>query len=126
MKPTSMDLRKRIVASYDAREGTMKQVAQRFKVSLELVKKLVWQRNRIGTIEPQYQNQGRKPAFADKNLKLLDQFVRQHCDATLKEIQLHFSDRVSCSIQAIANALKRLGWRYKKNRYERVNKIETM
>jgi len=126
MKPTSMDLRKRIVASYDAKEGTMKQVAQRFKVSLELVKKLIWQRNRIGTIEPQYQNQGRKPAFDDKNLKLLDQFVQQHSDATLKEIQLHFSNRISCSIQAVANALKRLGWRYKKNRYEQASRTEKM
>jgi transposase len=114
MKPTSMDLGKRIVASYDAKEGTMKQVAQRFRVSLELVKKLVWQRNRIGTIEPQYQNQGRKPAFDDKNLKRLDQFVQQHSDVTLKEIQQHFSIHISCSLQAIANALKRLGWRYNK------------
>ena len=89
-------------------------------------KKLIWQRNRIGTIEPQYQNQGRKPAFDDKNLKLLDQFVQKHPDATLKEIQLHFSDRISCSIQAVANALKRLGWRYKKNRYEQASRTEKM
>ena len=82
MKPTSMDLRKRIVAPCDAKEGTMKQVAQQFKVSLKLVKKLIWQRNRIGTIEPQYQNQGRKPAFDEENLKLLDKFVQQHCDAS--------------------------------------------
>lgn len=126
MKPTSMDLRKRIVASYDAKEGTMKQIAQRFKVSVELVKKLIWQRNRIGTIEPQYQNQGRKPAFDDKHLKRLDQFVHQHPDATLKEIQQHFSGHISCSIQAVANALKRLGWRYKKNHYEQASRIEKM
>jgi len=126
MKPTSIDLRERIVAAYDACEGTRRQIANRFKVSLGLVKKLLAQRKNLGTIEPQYQNVGRKPAFDDENLKQLDKFLQKHADATLTEIQEHFFDNISCSIQAIANAINRLEWRYKKNRYMRANKTEKM
>ena len=126
MKPTSIDLRERIVAAYDADEGTRQRIADRFKVSLGLVKKLLAQRKELGTIEPQYQNVGRNPAFDGENLKQLDKFLQKHTDATLIEIQEHFSGCVSCSIQAIANTLKRLGWRYKKKRYEQVNKTKKM
>lgn len=124
MKPTSIDLRERIVAAYDACEGTRQQIADRFKVSLGLVKKLLGQRKSLGTIEPQYQNVGRKPAFDDENLEQLDKFLQKHADATLTEIQEHFSDNISCSLQAIANAVKRLDWRYKKKRYVPANKTE--
>ncbi len=126
MKPTSIDLRERIVAAYDACEGTRQQIADRFKVSLGLVKKLLAQRKNLGTIEPQYQNVGRKPAFDGENLRQLDKFLQKHADATLIEIQEHFSGCISCSLQAIANAIKRLGWRYKKNRYVLANKTEKM
>lgn len=126
MKPTSIDLRERIVAAYDAGEGNRQQVADRFKVSLGLVKKLLAQRRKLGTIEPQYQNVGRKPAFDGASLKQLDKFLQKHSDATLMEIQEHFYGSVSCSLQAIANAIKRLGWRYKKKHYEPVSETEKM
>ena len=42
----------------------------------------------------------------------------------LKKSEFFFADRVNCSIVAVHNALKRLEWRYKKNRYMRVNKAE--
>ena len=72
------------------------------------------------------QNQGRKPAFRGADLERLNDFVEENHDSTLDEIKEYFSDTVDCSIVAIHNALKHLGWRYKKNHYERVNKIETM
>ena len=114
------------MVAYDAGEGTRQQVADRFKVSLGLVKKLLAQRKSVGTIEPQYQNVGRNPAFDSEQLKQLETFLQQHSDATLMEIKEHFSDRICCSLQAISNAIGRLGWRYKKNRYEPANKTERM
>jgi transposase len=126
MKPISIDLRERIVAAYDAGEGSRQKVADRFKVSLGLVKKLLAQRKAIGTLEPQYQNVGRKPAFDGQNLRQLDKFLQKYADATLIEIKEHFSGSISCSIQAVANAIKRLGWRYKKKRYAPVSKIGKM
>jgi transposase len=72
------------------------------------------------------QNQGRKPAFRGKQLEELNEFVRRHPDATLEEIREHFSGNVNCSLVAIHHTLKRLGWRYKKKRYEPVSKTEKM
>ena len=114
------------MAVYDAEEGTREQIVDRFKVSLGLVKKFLAQRRKLGTIEPQYQNVDRKPAFDAEQLKQLEKFLKKHSDATLMEIKEHFSGRVHYSIQVISNAIKRLGWHYKKNHYEQVNKAERM
>ena len=70
--------------------------------------------------------QGRKPAFRDQHIQELNDFVKKYPDATLEEIREAFEGRVDCSIQAVANALKRLDWRYKKNRYVRASKTEKM
>ena len=126
MKPLSIDLRQRIVQAYDAKEGTKQQIAQRFAVCVSSVKKLINQRDKLGTIEPQYQNVGRKPAFNKELLHQLDELVEHQCDITLNEIRQHFAGVVSCSHQAIANALKRLGWDYKKKRYERLSRTGKM
>jgi transposase len=49
MKAISMDLRKRIVESYDAGEGTRQEIADRFKVSIHMVK-LLSQRRKLGSL----------------------------------------------------------------------------
>ena len=97
-----------------------------FNVSTFWIRKLLRQRSRTGDIAPLPQNQGRKPAFRGANLERLNDFVEENPDSTLEEIRTHFYDRVDCSIVAVHNALKRLGWRYKKNSYERANKTEKM
>ena len=50
MRTTSLDLRERILASYDHNEGTRAEIAHRFRVSLGLVKKLLQQRRRTGDL----------------------------------------------------------------------------
>lgn len=126
MKPYSIDLRKRVLSAYDSNKYTLKQIAEQFQVTTRWIQKLRQQRDQDGSIAPRPQNQGRKPAFRGKHLEQLDDFVTKHSDATLEEIRQHFADRVNCSIVAIHNALKRLGWHYKKNRYEPVSKTEKM
>ena len=44
MKTLSLDLRERILISYDGGEGTREEIAERFRVSLGMVKKLLQQR----------------------------------------------------------------------------------
>jgi transposase len=126
MKAYSMDLRKRVLAVYDCGQHTLKQIAERFQVTTRWIQQLRQRRELEGTIAPYPQNQGRKPAFRGKQLEELNEFVRHHSDATLEEIQEHFSGKVICSLVAIHQTLKRLGWRYKKKRYEPVNKAEKM
>ena len=122
MKAYSIDLRKRVLSAYDSKKYTLKQIAEQFQVTTRWIQKLRQQREQEGSIAPRPQNQGRKPAFRGKLLQELDDFVNKHSDATLEEIRQYFEGRVDCSIVAVHNALKRLGWRYKKNRYEPVSK----
>ena len=119
-----MDLRKRVLAVYDCGKYTLKQVAERFEVTARWIQQLRQRRQLEGTIAPHPQNQGRKAAFRGEQLEELNEFVKRHPDATLQEIQEYFSPKVTCSLVTIHNTLKRLGWRYKKKRYEPVNKAE--
>ena len=119
-----MDLRKRVMAAYDSGKYTLKQVAERFEVTARWIQQLRQRRQLEGTIAPHPQNQGRKPAFRGEQLEKLNEFVKYHPDATLQEIQGHFSGKVICSLVAIHHTLKHLGWRYKKKRYEPVNEAE--
>lgn len=126
MKAYPIELRERVLQSVDNHVGTRDEIARMFNVSTFWIRKLLRQRSQIGDIAPLPRTQGRKPAFGETDLKRLNAFVEKSPDSTLEEIREHFSDTVDCSIVAVHNALKRLGWRYKKNRYERANKIETM
>ena len=64
----------------------------------------------------------RRAAFAGELLAQLDQFVQRHPDATLEQLRERFSRSVECSVVTIHNTLKRLDYRFKKSRYERVSK----
>ena len=48
MRTLSLDLRERILASYDHEDGTREEIAMRYRVSLGMVKKLLQQRRRTG------------------------------------------------------------------------------
>ena len=115
MKAYSIDLRKRVLSAYDSDKYSLNQIAKQFQVTTRWIQKLRQQRQQEGSIAPKPQNQGRKPAFRDKHLQQLDDFVKRYPDATLEEIRESFADRVNCSIVTIHNTLKRLGWRYKKS-----------
>ena len=61
MRTLSLDLPQRILDSYDKAEGTRAEMAQRFRVSLGMVKKLLQQRRRTGDIAPRHHLAGASP-----------------------------------------------------------------
>ena len=126
MKTYPIELRKRVLQVVDQNQITREEIARMFDVSTFWIRKLLRQRKLTGSIEPLPRTQGRKPAFVGDMLNELDELVKCQCDITLAEIKKHFAGRVRCSLQAIANNLKRLGWGYKKNRYMRLSKTEKM
>jgi len=67
MNTLSLDLRQRILDSYDAGEGTRQDIADRYRVSLGMVKKLLSQRKRTGDIAPRHGYSGRKPYFTQEH-----------------------------------------------------------
>jgi len=82
MKAYSIDMRQRVVAAYDAREGTHEQVAARFAVSVSWVRKLLRQRRATGSIGPRPHGGGHPPAFDAPADARLRQAVRDDSDAT--------------------------------------------
>lgn len=114
MATISMDLRERIVAACDRGDGTRREVAERYDVSLGLVKKLLQQRQRTGDIAPRHRFSGRKPKITLEHQRRLRSLVRDHPDMTLEELREAVA--IECSLPAIHYALCRMGLPLKKRR----------
>ena len=114
MATLSTDLRERILAAYDRGDGTRLQIAERFDVSLGMVKKLLQQRRDTGDIGPRHRYSGRKPKIMPKHQRHLERLVRKHPDMTLEELRNAIP--VECTLQAIHYVLIGLGLSYKKRR----------
>ena len=112
MRTTSLDLRERILTSYDHAEGTRAEIAHRFRVSLGMVKKLLQQRRRTGDIAPRHRFSGRKPMIVAIHRSQLRALLAKKNDLTLKE--LRGAAGLKCSLQAINVVLGKMGLTYKK------------
>ena len=112
MRTRSLDLRQRILDAYDQDEGTRAEVAQRFRVSLGMVKKLLQQRRRIGDIAPRHRLAGRKPTLLAPHRSQIRTLLERKPDVTLKELRQALG--LECSVQAIQVVLGKLGLTYKK------------
>ncbi len=124
MSPLSMDLRGRIVAAYLNGEGSHAILATRFCVSRSVVGKLVRQDREQGTLEPQVHLRGRKAAVRGEKVGELRQHLQEHPDATLQERIEALG--LKCSVKTMWQTLRRLGWRFKKNRRVPRNRIAKM
>jgi transposase len=114
MATISIDLRKRIVAAYDRGAGTRQQIADRYDVSLGMVKKLLRQRQRTGDIAPRHRFSGRRPKITPQHQERLRRLVRDCPDMTLEELRDAIG--IACTVPAIHYALCRLGLPLKKRR----------
>jgi len=112
MRTLSLDLRERILASYDHEEGTRAEIAHRFRVSLGMVKKLLQQRRHTGDIAPRYRFCGRKPMIVAAHRSQIRSLLARKNDLTL--IELRQALGLQCSFQAIHVVLGKMGLTYKK------------
>ena len=120
MQTTSLDLRQRILASYDIHEGTRDEIAKRYRVSLGLVKKLLQQRRRTGDIAPRHRFSGRKPMIEATHRGQLRALLSKKNDLTLKELRQ--ATGLKCSVQALHVVLGKMGLTYKKRHSGPANK----
>jgi transposase len=114
MRAYSIDLRERVVAACDARDGTRQQIAARFSVSVAWTRRLLQRRRETGSIAPRPRGGGRVPAFDREAAARLRVAVRADADATLEELAR--AAGVACCASAVHRALKRLGITRKKSR----------
>lgn len=120
MKPYSMDLRERVVAGCDAREGTRGQIAKRFGVSERWMRRLLQRRKETGSFAAFPQNPGRKPKLNERQMGQLQRLVQRRPDATLRELKEGL--KVRMTDRALLRALGVLGFTLKKSRSMRSNK----
>src|SRR4030095_7030420 len=120
MRTLSLDLRERILGSYDSGEGTRDQIAHRFRVSLGMVKKLLQQRRRTGDIAPRHRFAGRKPMIVAVHRSQMRALLAKKNDLTLKELREAMG--LKCSLQAIHVVLGKMELTYKKRHSGPANK----
>jgi transposase len=112
MTPYSQDLRQRIVDTIQRGDGTIRQVAERFLVSLSLVTRLLRLYRSTGSVEPRPHGGGNPAVLTPEDLQRLRELIGQRPDATLEECRTHLG--TSCSLMTLSRALSRLGLPRKK------------
>jgi len=112
------DLRCRILQCCEEGKQTQEEIAQRFKVSLRYVGKLVAHKRRTGQAERIPHHPGRKPKFTSPIRERLKSWLKSHPDLTLKQLQqkLEQEEHLHSSQFSIWITLKKMGLRLKKSR----------
>jgi putative transposase len=123
----SMDLRQRIVESYENKEGSMRKLAERFKVSANTVCELV-ARHRQGRLAADYSNCGRPSKLDDEARQTLAQLVKQDNDATEVELSqaLAHEAKVQVSRATIGYQLRKMNITRKKRHGGQVNRTRSV
>jgi transposase len=112
MRPYSLDLRERILAAVDHHEGSIRWIAQIFRVSTSFIVRLLPRRRATGTLAPEPHRGGPPPALGPGDLERLAALVRAQPDATLE--QLKQQGGFQCSLKTLWYALDHLGLTRKK------------
>ncbi|MFH7031039.1 MAG: IS630 family transposase [Heteroscytonema crispum UTEX LB 1556] len=112
--------------AYVAKEGSQRQLAQRFKVSLSFVRNLLRQYRINGQIEAKRRGGHQKPTIINEHLSLIQSLVEGKNDLLLKELCVGVARRrhryeertgIRVSITTMHRAVEKLGLRVKKSLY---------
>lgn len=122
MRPTSPDLRKRVVAARYEDGQSMGTIAERFRIPKATVQTILRRFDEAGTIAPKPHGGGREPAFSAKAVARLKRALRVRPDATLEELRAACG--VSVSLTAYHNKIKDMGYTRKKSLYVLQNSAE--
>src|SRR3954447_4404977 len=112
MKAISEDLRKRILETIQRGDGSLRQIARRFLVSVSFITRLLQLHRSTGSLEPRPHGGGNPAILSPEDLQQLRELVQQQPDATLEELRQRLG--VSCSLMTISRALRKLGLPRKK------------
>jgi putative transposase len=118
--PWSLDLRVLAVEAYNNGEGTLKEVAEQFRIGRRTLSELIRRERETGTLEAK-ENRGRPPRRVDEaGLVRLNRIVESRPDATLDEIRDAYNadpeSAAAISRQTVGREVARLGLTRKKKR----------
>lgn len=113
----SVDLRQRVLAAYQAKAGSQRQLAERFFVSLSFVRDLMRHYRQTGSIEPKPHAGGATAKLGDLQLPIVQALVEAQPDALLVELCERFAQQtgVEVSVSTMQRAVQRLELSVKKN-----------
>lgn len=117
-KAYSDDLRRKVLEAHELGEGTLEDLAGRFRVSLTWTKKISATYGRTGNMErPAGGKPGRKSKVTPEIDGFLQTAVAAQSDLTLAELKarLHQEKQMEISIGWLWGTLQRLKLRFKKN-----------
>src|SRR3954462_13909241 len=112
MTPYSHDLRQRILDTIQRGDGSVRQIARRFLVSVSFVTRLLRLYRSTASLEPRPHGGGNPAVLEAEDLERLRELIRQQPDATLEECRQRLG--VSCRLITISRALSKLGLPRKK------------
>ncbi len=98
MKPYSIDLRQRIVDSYTAGEGSIRQLAKRYKVGPDCVRRLLKRHRETGSVKPFPQGGNPQPKLSSSHLEVLKTLVDEDNDATLAQLAQRLEQRTEIKV----------------------------
>jgi transposase len=106
MRPLSNDLRERILAAVDNREGSRRRLAVRFAVNVSTITRLLRLRRETGSFDPRPHGGGKEPTLDQEGLDRLRKLVHEAPDATLGQLRQGLG--VSGSIMIVWRGLQKL------------------
>jgi transposase len=117
MRPYSKDLRIRVVQAYANHEGSMRQLAARFRLSLSCVRDLLTRYRLTGDVSPKPHGGGYPAKLDATRLALVRTAVEHQPDATLQELcdRLRTTAQLTVSLATMSRGLAKLGLPRKKN-----------
>lgn len=125
MKPHSSDLRQRIVDTYRNGEGSVREVAQRFKVAAKTVYNYLRLERTTGSVAPRPYGGGPAPKLDDVGVQRVRTLLEEKNDRTLDELREQLAThQVQVSRSTMWRAVARAGMTRKKRRYVRASRID--
>ena len=112
MRAYSMDLRERVAAAVDEGDGSQREIARLFRVSLSFVSRLLKRRREVGTLDPEPHRGGPPRVLSIAERCRLWDLVEEHNDYTLEELRQ--AGGFDCCTTTIWRALRRHGLTRKK------------
>lgn len=114
--PLSLDLRQRIISAYQAKEGSQRELAKRFKVSFSVVRDLTRRHRETGKIDPKPHGGGRVAKLGVPERGIIQIFVDAQPDVLLEELceRLAEKTKIQVSISTMQRTVQSLGLSFKK------------
>jgi transposase len=106
MKAYSLDLRAKVLEAYLQKEGSIRQLAQRFKVSARFVWALIHRFRRTESYAPKPHGGGNPACITPSQYEIIADLVKQYPDATLKELCEYFQEK--CQITPSKSSMQRV------------------